>query len=110
MTIHIGSPDNGGTVRVAAGDTVEIALPESAGTGYRWALADLPTGVTLVDERREPGDPTVPGSGGHRVFRVRAGASGTVSAQLRRPWQSGEAAEHFSVRVAIVKGVRPGRG
>ncbi len=103
MTTQVGSRDNGGTVSVARGDTVEIALPENAGTGYRWALSDLPEGVMLVDERRDLGDPALPGSGGCHVFRVRAGASGTVSAQLRRPWQSGDAVQEFSVRVAVAE-------
>jgi len=86
---------------VAPGETVEIALPEKAGTGYRWALADLPADMTLVEERREPGDPPVPGAGGHHVFRVRVGASGTVGARLSRAWESGDAAREFSVRVAV---------
>lgn len=103
MTTHVGSADNGGAVTVAAGDEVEIALPENAGTGYRWQLADLPVGVTLVDERRYLGDPAVPGSEGGHVFRVQVGASGTVTAQLRRPWASGDAAEAFSVRVAVAE-------
>ena len=101
MTARIGSTDNGSTVTVAPGETVEIALPEKAGTGYRWALADLPADMTLVEERREPGDPPVPGADGHHVFRVRVGASGTVGARLSRAWESGDAAREFSVRVAV---------
>jgi predicted secreted protein len=103
VTIRIGSADNGGTVTVAPGATVEIALPEKAGTGYRWVLGDLPTDMTLVEERREPGDPPVPGADGQHVFRVRAGASGTVGARLSRPWESGDATREFSVRVAIAE-------
>jgi predicted secreted protein len=103
VTARIGIADNGGTVTVAPGTTVEIALPEKAGTGYRWALADLPPDMTLLDEHREPGDPPVPGADGQHVFRVRAGASGTVGAGLRRPWESGDAAQEFSVRVAVAE-------
>jgi predicted secreted protein len=101
VTTRIGMADNGSTVTVAPGETVEFALPEKAGTGYRWALADLPSDLTLVEERREPGDPAVPGADGHHVFRVRVGASGTVGARLSRAWESGDAAGEFSVRVAV---------
>lgn len=101
MATRIDSTDNGSTVTVAPGETVEIELPETAGTGYRWALAELPAGVTLVEERREPGDPPVPGADGRHVFRVRVGASGTVGARLSRPWESGDAAREFSVRIAV---------
>ena len=99
MTTRIGSPDNGGTVTVGPGETLELALPENAGSGYQWLLAELPAGLTLLGERRELSGPAAPGAGSLHIFRVRADGSGVLSARLRRPWETGGAVQTFSVRV-----------
>ncbi|WP_165497017.1 protease inhibitor I42 family protein [Rhodococcus sp. ABRD24] len=66
----------------------EISLEENPSTGSRWNLI-LPPALSLVDDRYIPDEPVRPGSGGTRVFIVRASKSGTyeVSAILQRPWE-----------------------
>ena len=76
---------------------MEIALPESASTGYRWELADLPRGLTLVDDDHELAGEAPPGASGLRVFQLRVDASGVVSAHMRRSWESDAAIQTFSV-------------
>ena len=53
------------TIDVAAGDTVEIQLPENATTGYRWTLETIDKSVckVIADERHGP-DKVIPGAPG----------------------------------------------
>lgn len=100
MTRRIGPDSDGGTVTVAADDVVEIALPQTAGTGYLWEPADLPDGVTLVADRVSAAPVRAAGAATERVFALRVAGSGPVVLRLRRPWEPPDAAERtFTVQV-----------
>ena len=79
------------TVDVAAGDTVEIQLPENATAGYRWMLETIDKSVCemIADERHGP-DKIVPGAPGTHVWRLKAARAGNcrIAIAYRRPWQS----------------------
>jgi inhibitor of cysteine peptidase len=98
---RIGPDRSGGVIAVQPGDLVEVALPQNAGTGYRWQLDPLPPGLVLIADATEPPSEATPGATGVRVFTLRADRSGSLVARLRREWEpAGEAAGTFAVRVA----------
>ncbi|MEN3309606.1 MAG: inhibitor of cysteine peptidase [Micromonosporaceae bacterium] len=99
MTTRVGVPNDGEAVTVAPGGLLEIALPENATTGYRWELDPLPAGAAVVGDRVEAPDTRAAGAAGLRVFAIRPGHGGTVSARLRRSWETVEPVRTFSVRV-----------
>jgi inhibitor of cysteine peptidase len=98
--ILVRETQNGGTVGVAAGDTVAVRLPENPTTGYRWQV-DALTGLTLVADEFSPRSPA-PGAGGERELRFIAPATGVfhIQATLRRAWEVG-AAPQAQFRVTI---------
>ena len=51
--VRLGPRDAGRTVAVAAGDRLVIALPETASSGYRWTVEELPRGARIVEDRYE---------------------------------------------------------
>ncbi|MGC9666350.1 protease inhibitor I42 family protein [Planosporangium sp. 12N6] len=98
MTVRADLSDDGSTVVAAPGDTLEVALPENASTGYRWAFEPSP-GLVILDDRVLPSSDQ-PGAGGERVFAVRVDAPGEVRARLRRSWEPPEsAARSYTLRV-----------
>jgi inhibitor of cysteine peptidase len=99
VTTRVGVPDDGEVVTVAPGAVLEIALPENASTGYRWELGPLPAGAEVVADRMEAAATTAVGAAGLRVFALRPGSGGTVSARLRRSWETVPPVRTFSVRV-----------
>jgi predicted secreted protein len=99
VTTRVSEPDDGEVVTVAPGGVLEIALPENATTGYRWELDPLPAGAEMVADRVEAPATTAAGAAGLRVFAVRPGHGGTVSARLRRSWEAAEPLRTFSVQV-----------
>lgn len=92
-------PGDGTDVSVPTGGQLELALPENAGTGYRWSLGPLPQGMVLLDDRIEhTAAAPRPGAAAVHVFTVRVAGAGTLEAQLRREWEDGPL-QRFSVRV-----------
>lgn len=101
MTVlRVDASGNGGSVTVSSTDNVEVVLPEQAGTGYRWELEPLPDGVTLIEDRVEPG--MLPGAGGLRIFTLATELAdeARVRAKLRRGWEPPEqAVDWFAIRL-----------
>ncbi len=92
------------SLHVRAGDTLDIPLEGTQGTGFRWQVS-LPAGaeklLAVVDEGREM---AAPSAGGVYIqhFRFRALAPGQVDLtfRYRRSW---EAANSGTVRVVAVQ-------
>jgi predicted secreted protein len=99
VTVRVDLSDDGSTVVVPRGDTLDVVLPQNASTGYRWAM--IPSaGLVVVEDRVLPPSPDHPGAGGTRLFSLRVDEPGVVLAHLRRPWEPVEAAaQSYSVRV-----------
>lgn len=91
-------------IRVKVGETFEISLEGTAGTGFRWEIA-LPPEVTklieLVEETREA--TTVPGGRTHQRFRCRALAPGKLSLafRYRRSWESPTSGDEQTFNIQI---------
>jgi predicted secreted protein len=92
-------------VQTKVGEIFEVALPVTAGTGFRWEVTSPPLSnsiISLVEETRDV--PTLtPGAGTVQRFRFRASAPGTVELAFayRRVWQSGAAADKKAFMVQI---------
>jgi predicted secreted protein len=92
-----------GTVELAVGQDLEIALPLNAGTGHAWRLDHeapplLAGGSSFVTDAKAPGAPV------RAVYRYTAAGRGRtdLSFTLKRPWepdQTGDRRVVFHIRV-----------
>ena len=101
-------------IHVRVGDTFEIPLEGSAGTGFRWeynpssAAARL---VKLLDERVEAAS-TVPGGRTVKFFHFQAVSPGhlELTFRYRRAWEDPKSGTVKTVAVQIDPPARPGEG
>jgi inhibitor of cysteine peptidase len=101
--VSLSLRDDGRRVRATVGDFLEIRLPESPTTGYRWQVRTAPP-LSLESDNysSSPGGGT--GGGGERVFRFRVTGPGSarIEAANRRAWESSEPPlAHFGVDVDV---------
>lgn len=93
--------DNGRTVDLKVGETLEVTLPENATTGYRWAVDRLDPGIVEAHESKPiyPSGPT--GSAGEVTFSFKAGkaGSGEVSLNWRHFEGDSSITQRFRVRL-----------
>ena len=96
--------DNGQTIEVAIGDTLEITLPETASTGFRWQVVSSgdPVCAVAADTRAPPGTAKPGAPGAHQwQLEARSAGEGVFKAAYRRSWES-DAGREFSIRVRVV--------
>jgi predicted secreted protein len=84
QTVDISDPQAGGTVMVFAGDTVQVRLHSTPGTGYSWKVTQVNSAVLSLQSAPVfvPPPPGIPGAEGHTVFNFRAAAPGSSTLQL----------------------------
>jgi predicted secreted protein len=99
-------PDNGKQIRVKAGEIIELALPEQAGTGYIWKFHRLDeahfkilhTATKSLAEPNRVGGPML------QTWQIQTLAPGQarLSRDYLRPWEGrASAVNHFTVQVQI---------
>jgi predicted secreted protein len=89
-------------IHAKVGELFEVALPATAGTGYRWVVTLLPEAFTLIEETRDV--PTLrPGAGTVQRFRFQSSSPGkyALAFAYRRGWQAGAAADERTFEVQI---------
>lgn len=93
--IRLDERDNGSRIEAGIGNRLEVLLPETATTGYRWEVDD--PGDAIVVESSEPvaGGELRPGAAGQRRVVLRAARLGSarLSLRLRRSWDPPDKAE-----------------
>ena len=107
--IELGDNDNGGTIHVRPGDTIQIKLRSNPTTGYSWAeVKDKTDAKTLKSEGNEYKVNDHPagmvGVGGSDYWTFRALAAGTTEIVLGygRPWEKDkEPARTFKTTVVV---------
>jgi predicted secreted protein len=104
--ITVDNSANGQTVGLAVGQTMEVRLAETAGTGFRWQLQDsLGPACRVAEEHVEPPPaPVQPGQPGTHVWRIEGVQAGTctLAASYVRPWETGATtAAGFSLQIAV---------
>lgn len=98
---------NNTEVQLATGEAFEVRLPENAGTGYQWSVADHNHAVELLDDAVIAPGTMVPGAQGLHRFRFAARGSGShrLVLELRRSWeQRSEPEERFEVSISTAGG------
>jgi inhibitor of cysteine peptidase len=82
--------DNGREFTLSRGDTIEVSLPATSGTGYTWQAAPIADSlIKPVGDMKFKIDNEMPGATGHQIFQYSVEASGTGSLEMRyvRPWE-----------------------
>ncbi len=99
--VRLGPEDAGRAVEVRAGDQLVIALPETASSGYRWSVEEMPPGARVIEDRYERADKAPIGSASLHVMVIEGATAGTLRLQLSRPWQAEEGVvERFELTVS----------
>jgi len=96
--------DDGASVSLRSGETLEICLSENPTAGYRWQADDWDRSV--LDMRRDefhPPGTSEHGAGGEHLWEFAARAPGKTSLRLAygRSWESGPPARRFSLDVSV---------
>jgi len=106
--IELGDNDNGGTIHVRPGDTVQIKLRSNPTTGYSWALTDKLDEKVLKPNGNEYKVNDHPegmvGVGGNDTWTFQALAAGKTEIVLgyARPWEKDkEPAKTFKTTVMV---------
>ena len=103
--MRVGESFNDSTVDLALGETLEVCLPETPSTGYRWQVtADGSPVCEITGDAFTAPSATAPGRAGEHcwsVMAVRAG-DGAIELQHRRRWQgAGEPGRIFKLHVRV---------
>ena len=105
-TVDLEDSQNGGKLMVFQGDTVEVRLHSTPGTGFSWKVLHVDNAV-LTQKKAPvfvPPPQRIPGAEGHLVFDFLAAAPGRSTLQLAysRPWEKDTApARTFNVEVTV---------
>ncbi|MGD1028356.1 protease inhibitor I42 family protein [Candidatus Binatus soli] len=101
--IAVTESDDGREFTLSRGDTLEISLPATSGTGYTWQPAPIADAlVKPVGDTKFKLDNAMPGASGQQIFRFSVEASGTGTLAMRyiRPWEKGmPPARVFTIRL-----------
>jgi inhibitor of cysteine peptidase len=104
--MRVGEAANDSTVTLAPGETLQLCLPETPTTGYRWqVIADGSPACAIAGAAiAAPSSSAVPGRSGERCWTVtamRAGA-GVIELERRRSWEAaGTAGGVFRLHVRV---------
>ena len=105
-TVDISDPQAGGTVMVFAGDTVQVRLHSTPGSGYAWKVTQVNNAILALQSAPVfvPPPPGIPGAEGHTVFNFRAATPGSSNLQLAYGGPTGKGttpARTFSIGVTV---------
>jgi inhibitor of cysteine peptidase len=103
--MRLGEAAHDSTVALAPGETLELCLPETPTTGYRWhVIADGGPACAIADAGVTAPSSSVPGRSGERCWTVAAMGAGTgeIELQRRRSWETaGEPGAVFRLHVRV---------
>jgi inhibitor of cysteine peptidase len=103
--VAVSEPDAGSTVRLNAGDRLQVELEGNPSTGYTWEVTARDTAVlTLVGDQEFVPDSGALGSGGRVVTRFEATGAGQSALQMiyHRSFETNAAPlKTFELRVVV---------
>jgi inhibitor of cysteine peptidase len=105
-TVDVEDSQNGGKLMVFQGDTLEVRLHSTPGTGFTWKVLQVDKSVLAQKNAPVfvPPPQNIPGAEGHLMFDFLAVAPGRSTLQLAysRPWEKDTApARTFNVEVTV---------
>jgi inhibitor of cysteine peptidase len=108
--VKLTEADNGKTVTVKVGDTVQVVLPGNPTTGYSWSTSLSDKDAAVLQQQGDPvyaqqsTDSSLVGGGGTFTFTFKAAAPGQVVLKFdyARPFEAGVAPiQTYSVTVNV---------
>jgi inhibitor of cysteine peptidase len=104
--VALTQADNGKSVTMDPGETLQITLNENPSTGFRWALEGADNKILeLLNSEYVPAAGLVPGGGGEHVWRFRAKNTGEARVVLKH-WRSWEGDKSIVERLEFTIQVR----
>lgn len=107
-TIDLDSANNGVSLEITVGETINITLDSNITTGYKWNLVGEPDAKVLKllsSQYVEPttSNPPVVGAGGKEVWKFQTVGRGTTSLKLAyfRPFGPSQVAKEFSATFVV---------
>jgi len=99
--MRMSETDDGREISVAVGETVELELPETSGSGFRWAFTSSGESIVALEKEYSANTATAPGSGRMCCWRFKAIAVGNAKLELvyARPWEKRAPVRSFSVKL-----------
>jgi inhibitor of cysteine peptidase len=92
--------DNGKTIQVHVGDTIDIALDSNPSTGYGWAIEKSDETLLMLKQSKFSASSNSIGSSGTETFTLVAKRAGTVNLQFKY-WRSFEGDRSITRRFAV---------
>jgi len=104
--VTLRTEDNGTSVTLEKGQTLELTLPSNPSTGYSWQIASLPECLESAGESQfeSEAEEDVVGAGGMETlsFTAKEAGTGRLELEYKRPWETGvEAEDTFGVDVTV---------
>ena len=100
------TPENGSTIELRSGHSLDIGLPAQLGTGYSWVMVKSNSTVLRLTGSRIESRKSVPGGMEAQIFTfspVRPG-SADVEFVYRQPWApDAEPSKRLQFRVVVVR-------
>jgi inhibitor of cysteine peptidase len=102
----LGQADNGASIMLPTGATMQVILPANPTTGYNWRISACDEKILkLVQQRFEPSTPARAGSGGQATWSFRAVAAGSADLLLEyvRSWEKTEPVQRFQATITVTQ-------
>ena len=103
--VTVDETDNGGSVDLEVGQTLEVSLEENPSTGFAWNVTEAPDAAVIapVEDDFDISDPYSDGAGGTRTLLFEAVAPGGTEMLLDYYFQteSDDVYETFSLTVTV---------
>lgn len=104
QTVRLSADDNGKTVNLNKGDSLEVILPGNPSTGFTWvSTAPLEPVLQALGTAQFEADSTAIGAGGKLTLRYQAAQAGQTQLALayQRTFENLPPAQTFSVSVVV---------
>jgi predicted secreted protein len=101
---RLSEQDDGREIEIRVGESMELALPETSGTGYKWNFGARAEPILKLEE--DAYSQTAAGPGGNRMRRLRftavAPGEATLELSYGRSWERRAPARSFKLKLRAV--------
>ena len=107
--VRLSEADNGRTISVKAGDSIQVILGGNPTTAYSWAASLSDADKAVLQQQgdavyaQQSTDPSIVGAGGTFTFTFKAAAAGQVALKFdySRPFESVQPIQTVSITVVV---------